>query len=227
MSRVSCKERDFLAEDAAIRGQNYVCLSFISPEEVIQNKECYIFQHFMKHLSEDVAKMLDNIKEIHKEDKQTVEMVESIKERHDYLFSSEKMDTQYQFYKSLHQNELDTQYLKENDFQTNIRGIKVRGVYDTILEAQNRAKHLQKTDPHFNIVIGQVGCWCPFSPNPEDIENSEYSETELNSLMKKYDENVIEKELHYKQRREELQKKTGNITLNEKMSADASGSASV
>ena len=31
-------KEDFLEADREIRGQNYVCLSFISPENILQNK---------------------------------------------------------------------------------------------------------------------------------------------------------------------------------------------
>ena len=36
---VYTKETDYLDEDKPIRGQNYVCLSFLSPEDVLANKD--------------------------------------------------------------------------------------------------------------------------------------------------------------------------------------------
>ena len=39
---------DFLEEDDAIRGQDFVLLSFISPEKVLQNKDRYFFNEFLK-----------------------------------------------------------------------------------------------------------------------------------------------------------------------------------
>ena len=41
---------DFLEADDAIRGQNYVCLSFVSPEDVLKNKELFFMQKFLKKL---------------------------------------------------------------------------------------------------------------------------------------------------------------------------------
>ena len=35
------KKVDYLEVDDVIPGQNYVCLSFLSPEELIQNKEAF------------------------------------------------------------------------------------------------------------------------------------------------------------------------------------------
>lgn len=48
-SQMSAHEKeDFLDTDAAIRGQEYCCLSFISPEKVLEKKELYFFREFMK-----------------------------------------------------------------------------------------------------------------------------------------------------------------------------------
>ena len=44
--------QDFLEQDDAIRGQNYVCLSFISPEDVIRSKESYFIKEYMKEYTE-------------------------------------------------------------------------------------------------------------------------------------------------------------------------------
>lgn len=41
-------KEDFLDTDAAIRGQEFVCLSFISPESVLKRKDLYFFQKFMR-----------------------------------------------------------------------------------------------------------------------------------------------------------------------------------
>jgi hypothetical protein len=48
---VSTKEVDYLDEDKPIRGQNFVLVSFISPEDVIVNKEAYIFTKFTEKFS--------------------------------------------------------------------------------------------------------------------------------------------------------------------------------
>lgn len=41
-------KEDFLDTDPEIRGQDYVCLSFISPESVLKRKELHFFQKFMR-----------------------------------------------------------------------------------------------------------------------------------------------------------------------------------
>jgi hypothetical protein len=41
-------DEDFLDTDGAIRGQEYCCLSFISPEKVLEKKDLFFFREFMK-----------------------------------------------------------------------------------------------------------------------------------------------------------------------------------
>lgn len=42
------EKEDFLNVDAPIRGQEFVCLSFLSPEKVLEKKDLFFFQKFMK-----------------------------------------------------------------------------------------------------------------------------------------------------------------------------------
>ena len=48
---------------------------------------------------------------------------------------------------------------------------------------------------------GQVGYWLRKDPSPESIENQEYGEKELNTLVKKYKENEM-KNIHFEQEKE-------------------------
>jgi DNA repair exonuclease SbcCD ATPase subunit len=72
-----------------------------------------------------------------------------------------------------------------------IRGLKVRGVYDTYEEATSRAKILRDTDKHFHVFVGEVGKWLPWDPEPDskNVKDAEYAETELNNLMQAYRKN--------------------------------------
>ena len=51
-------------------------------------------------------------------------------------------------FKYKNETTLTEKFTEENDFQTNARGVKVRGVYDTKREADVRAKVLQRQDKH-------------------------------------------------------------------------------
>jgi len=197
---VSTKEVDYLDEDKPLRGQNYVCLSFISPEDVLIDKEVFFFSKFIESFSSQMDMLLTNLKEKYPDDAQLMTV---IKENNSHVFNVKEMNDQYKFFKGLNSQELDSAFLKMNDFKTSMRGIKVRGVFDTMKEAQTRCDVLKRMGDKFDIYVAQVGCWCPWSPNPEDLQDQEYSETTLNTLMKKYKENQLDKDSLYEQRKQE------------------------
>ena len=39
---------DILDEDKAISGQKFVCVSFVSPEKILKQKEMFYFEEFLK-----------------------------------------------------------------------------------------------------------------------------------------------------------------------------------
>lgn len=200
-SVTSVKEVDYLDEDKPIRGQNFVLLSFLSPEDVLVNKEAYMFSQFITKFSGDMTKLLDGILDKYSDSKG---FVDSVKENNAFIFDPKDMSEQYGFYKSINNQELETSYHRDNNFATSIRGIKVRGVFDTIDEAKNRSEFIKKIDNKFNIYIAQVGCWCPWSPNPDCLENQEYAETQLNTLMKEYKKNMTDKDVIFENRKASL-----------------------
>jgi len=87
-----------------------------------------------------------------------------------------------------------------NNFQTTVRGLKVRGVYATDAEAAARAKKLQRSDPLHNILLGVVGKWLPWDPTPNAIQDQEYAEDQLNTLMQSYKKNEENVANFYKER---------------------------
>lgn len=48
MNTISVKQEDFLDNDPPLRGQNYVCMSFISPEDIIKKKMYIVLVNFLK-----------------------------------------------------------------------------------------------------------------------------------------------------------------------------------
>ena len=53
---------DYLDVDPPIPGQNYVCLSFVSPDDIIKQKETYVMKNFLKKLVSD-NNLSDNFEE--------------------------------------------------------------------------------------------------------------------------------------------------------------------
>ena len=85
-----------------------------------------------------------------------------------------------------------------------VRAVKVRGVFSTQEEAKNRCIELNKTDPDFNIYVAPVGHWLPWCDDPNKAEDCEYSNKELNKLMKAYKENQIRAKMLHEERKNDL-----------------------
>jgi len=179
---------DLLDEDKPIAEQKFVCLSFISPEKIIENKELFLFQEFTKqyHFNKTIELLTKysnflsfkyglNIDEITNELK---EFAESEKEE---LKSSVKDD--YANFIDKNEDSLNEDYIKQNGFQTSVRGIKVRGTFPTQQEAELRCKMIRETDPNHDVYVGPVGVWVPFHPDAYKTGKVEHLESELNELM--------------------------------------------
>ena len=47
---MSAFKEDLLGEDPVISSQKFTCLSFLSPEEILKQKQLFYFEHPGKHL---------------------------------------------------------------------------------------------------------------------------------------------------------------------------------
>ncbi len=112
-----------------------------------------------------------------------------------------------------HGVQLEDDFYAKNNFQTTMRGLKIRGSYGQKEEAEARAKKLQKMDPDHNIYVGQVGKWLPWDPSPSAIPDQEYAEEQLNTLMKKYKENEEAREQFHKEQRDRARKNKGVMNM--------------
>ena len=215
---IPCKERDYLEQDPEIRGQKYVCLSFLSPEDVIRKKDVFFFNKFLGAFSTDVGEFFENTSQKFKDDPVIQDMIKSLKERYDYIFNVDSLDNEYEFFKRSNISKLEEEYLQMNNFQTTMRGIKVRGVYDTLAEATGRASKIKSFDKAFHVYVAEVGCWCPWSPYPDEIKDQEFAETQLNTLMKKYQEGQELKDELYRLRKNDMVNK---VTMHPEKAAAA------
>lgn len=218
-------EVDYLEEDAPIRGQSYCCVSFISPEEVIKSKEAFMLSKFTKGFSKVMTNLFNELEAKYPEQQDGLRIV---KENHAFVFDEEAMNSDFRKF-MVSNPDLEKEFDKENGFRTSVRGIKVRGSYDSLEEAQARAEVLKKKDNcKHNILIGEVGCWMPISMNIDDIQKQEYAVDELNTMMKEYNLNSQRTEEQYNMRKEKLKENVvehGKI-LNNSASASASASTS-
>lgn len=112
-----------------------------------------------------------------------------------------KLAEEYKDFMFKNQKKLEDEYHAKNDFQTSIRGFKVRGVVRDEHEAKVRVKKIQAFDKIHNIYLAEVGKWTPWDPAPSSIEDQEYAQDELNTLMKKYKENETQKDQFFEEQR--------------------------
>ena len=167
------KKIDYLEVDDPIAGQNYVCLSFLSPENLIQNKEAFKCSKFLQSYCKDQK------------------------------LKFEEVYNKYQDFVYKYEDKLQRDFDEQNDFQTSIRGLKVRGVFNTKEEAQDKAKRLSLLNSAFHTFVGQVGYWLPWDPNADKIESEVFQNSQLNDMMEKYEENNINRDIFYEEQKRE------------------------
>jgi hypothetical protein len=111
--------------------------------------------------------------------------------------SEQKLKTEFEDFMFKNGTALEDEFHAQNNFTTTIRGIKVRGVFGSDVEASARAKKLQRSDPNFNIYMGSVGKWMAWEPDASKVGEQEYANEQLNTLMKKYRENEDARDSFY------------------------------
>jgi hypothetical protein len=229
------KKEVYLDADKEIPGQHFVCLSFLSPEKVLANKDVYLFSEFLKDyevqykikstetflmaqmnkLQGHASKLQDIVAGVSTGEPTKEELekaYQAIKDERILIskdittdleahvkanladYKQTSIQDAYETFLFKNRKRLEDDFFAKNDFRTTIRGLKVRGTYDTYNEALMRAKTLQKLDPAFNVYVGQVGFWLPWDPEPSEVQDQEYADDQLNQLMKKYKENESQRD---------------------------------
>ena len=105
------------------------------------------------------------------------------------------------------------------NFQTSVKGVKVRGAFPTQEEAEFRAKKLREIDPNFDIYVGPVGVWMPWEPEAYKTGRVEYLEDELNQIMHKKRENEDKAKDYFETRVKEAKMKA--IEENKKLAKES------
>jgi hypothetical protein len=197
---------DLCDEDPTIAGQKFTCLSFVSPEKILKNREIYLFQQFLKQwdFKKSMDKFHDFIQFISykynlKVDSLINDYTEFIQEESAKL-KTNSVEDDYKTFLDKNEEVLTERFQKENQFQTSVRGLKVRGVYNSQEEAELRCKKLRDLDPSHDIFVGPVGIWIPWDPDAYKTGRVEFMEEELNQLHK-------EKMLNEEKAKEDFEKR--------------------
>ena len=216
---------DMLDEDKPIANQKFVCISFVSPEKILKNREHYLFQQFLKSwdfnksmekynqflnfvaykYELDGTSLNNDFKDFMKEEKEKLENIDITEEFKTYLDANEER--------------LTNEFNEANQFQTSVRGIKIRGTYSTQGEAEARAKSLREIDPNFDIYVGPIGCWMPWEPDAYKTGKVEHLEEELNKLISDKQDNEAAAKDYFEQRVKEA--KRAAIEENKKKAAES------
>ena len=72
-------------------------------------------------------------------------------------FPKNYVSDEYKNFLDANEERLEGEFNKAYEFQTNVRGLKVRGSYSTQAEAEFRCKMLREVDPNHNVYVGPVG----------------------------------------------------------------------
>jgi len=143
------------------------------------------------------------------------------KEEQENLIKASSLEDDYKTFMDQNEEELENNFNVKYNFQTSTRGLKVRGVYPTIEEAELRCKMLREIDPHHDVFVGPIGLWMPWHPEAYKTGRVEYMEEELNQLMSEKNKNDTFAKTAFDDRVKESKKKAieDNIAKAEKTGA--------
>lgn len=197
---------DLLDEDKPLSGQKFSCVSFVSPENILKHKESFFFSEFLKNW--DFSKSMEKYTQfLHfVAYKYNLEFDDIVKDLGDFVKEEKKnletinVEEEYKTFLDNHEEKLNAAYNEENNFTTNVRGLKIRGCFPTQEEAELRCQLLRQIDPNHNIYVGPVGQWMPWEPEAYKTGRVEYLEPELNKLMSEKKSNQEKVDIEFQKR---------------------------
>ena len=215
---------DLLEEDKPISGQKFACLSFVSPENILEQKNHFLFQEFLKHY--DFTKSVQKFSQFLNflSYKYSINFDDVMKDFQEYTksekdtFTTSYVRDEYKNFLDANEERLDDEFNSANAFQTSTRGLKIRGVYSTQEEAELRCKLLREVDPNHDIYVGPVGNWIPWEPEAYKTGRVEYLEDELNQLMNEKNKNEAAAKTEFEKR--VLEAKRDAIEENKKIAKE-------
>jgi len=186
---------DMLEEDKPIAAQKFVCLSFVSPESILKNKQHFFFEKFLSkwEFAKGMEKFMQFLNFVSY--KYNIPFSDLTKDYDEFLQEEKEklqetnIHDEFKTFVDRNEEELEKEFSVQNEFQTSIRGLKVRGVYPSMEEAELRCKMLREVDPNHDVFVGPVGLWMPWDPEPYKTGRVEYMEETLNELMHKKNKN--------------------------------------
>lgn len=197
---------DLLEEDKPISGQKFACVSFCSPEKILKEKQVFFFEEFLKKwdFNKSMEKFIQFLNFVSYKynisfDDVSNDYKEFVKEERETLITS-GMEDEFKTFIDNNEEELQKKFDVAHKFQTNTRGLKIRGSYPTQEEAEMRCKLLREADPNHDVFVGPIGLWMPWDPEAYKTGRVEYMEEELNQLMSEKNKNETNAKNAFEQR---------------------------
>lgn len=219
---------DLLDEDDTMSGQKFCCISFLSPENVIKNRDLFLFQQFLKKF--DFTKSMEKYEQFlqfiifkYNLEQETVtnDFKSFLAEEKGNLLKT-TIEDEFKNFIDANEETLEQSFNEQHSFRTSVRGIKVRGSFNSQEEAEQKCKMLREIDPNHDIFVGPVGTWMPWEPEAYKTGKVEHLNDELNKLMHGKVENEKNAKVEFEKRirdakvkameeNEKLAEKTGNV----------------
>ena len=203
---------DLLEEDKPIAGQKFVCMSFVSPENILKKKEIFFFEEFLNkyNFNKSMEKFVSFLNFLSykyklKFDDVYSDFTEFVQEEKGDL-NKLNISDDYKTFVDKNEEDLDAKFNIAHNFQTSTRGVKVRGIFPTLEEAELRCKLLREQDPSHDVFVGPVGMWMPWDPEAYKTGRVEYLEEELNKLMSEKIKNETNAKTTFDQRIKDAKK---------------------
>jgi len=196
---------DYLEEDPEVPTQRYCIISFLSPENVIKQRNEFFTEKFVEWLEYDwkIEGMNNYMAFLSKKYNLKIDDLfkdlEEFKKVHNDAIRKTDVTEKWKVFMLKKEKELESEFTEKVEFRTNVRGVKVRRVFGNLEECQTFAKVMQRRYPKDNLYIGKVGCWLPWDPSEHMMPEVEYAEKELNELMRKYKENEVNKDIFFEE----------------------------
>jgi hypothetical protein len=215
---------DLLDQDPALAGQKFVCLSFVSPENIIKDKQHFFFEQFLKTYElrtaiEKFTQFLAFVSYKHGLDLAALNTdFESYVLEEKNSLAGSNITEEFKTFSEQNDERLCKHFDQAHEFQTSVRSLKIRGSYGTQEEAEVRAKTLRRMDDAHNILVGEVGTWMPWDPEAYKTGRVEYLEGLQNRLMQEKQKSEVAAKEQFEERVRE-QKKAA-IEENKKRAAE-------
>ena len=204
---------DLCDEDPVIASQKFVCISFISPEKVLKQREHFIFEKFVQQweFSKSIEKFGEFLNFVSfkykiKMDDIMNDMKEYVTDEKNHL-KSFSIENDFKNFMDKNEDRITEDFNKKHEFNTSVRGVKVRGAYSSQAEAELRCKKLRENDPHHDIFVGPVGVWMPWDPDAYKTGRVEFIEEELNQLHQEKIKNEEKAKQEFDQRVRDAKRK--------------------